>query len=112
MESPLPPPRLGDRNLFPHLEARAYPAHAAVSPASLAVQQAVNAAATDYMHPGVGAFLEWDQQRTGLRRLIAELINADEDDVALTAGTTRGIIDLARSIPWQPRERIVCVRSD
>lgn len=111
-DAPLPAPQLGDRSLFPHLEARAYLAHAAISPASLAVERAVAALLADYARRGVRAFLTWDDQRQRLRENLTRLINAEPHSVALTPGTTRGISDLALSIPWRRGDRIACLRGE
>ena len=106
------PPRLGDRSLFPDLEARAYLAHAAISPASLPVRDAVRKLVDDYARRGVRAFPAWEARRAHLRVLLARLLNADASEIALTPGTTRGITDLALSIPWQRGDRILCMRGE
>jgi selenocysteine lyase/cysteine desulfurase len=98
---------LGDRSLFPDLEAVAYCNHAAVSPPSLPVVQAVHAILADYARQGMGAFFPWHLRREGLRERCARLIGADAADIALTAGTTRGISDIALSLPWRAGQRIV-----
>jgi selenocysteine lyase/cysteine desulfurase len=112
VNSPLPQPRLGDRSLFPSLEAHAYLAHAAISPASLAVRRAVTELANDYERRGVRAFPTWNDQRAQLRTRLGQLINAHAEDIALTAGTTRGISDLALCFPWRRGDRIVCFRGE
>jgi cysteine desulfurase / selenocysteine lyase len=110
--SELPAPSLGDRSLFPDLEARAYLAHAAISPVSAPVRRVVTEIAADYARRGVHAFRTCDEQRARLRAQLGRLIHANPDDIALTAGTTRGISDLALAIPWRRKDRIVCLRGE
>jgi cysteine desulfurase/selenocysteine lyase len=98
---------LGDRSQFPELKAIAYCNHAAVSPLSKPVVQAVHDIVADYAREGLGAFFPWHLRREGLRERCARLIGADADEIALSAGTTRGISDIALSLPWRAGQRIV-----
>ena len=98
---------LGDRSLFPTLKAVAYCNHAAVSPVSQRVEAAVQRALTDYAREGMGAFFAWRAQRERLRERCASLIGAAAADMALMPSTTRGISDIALSLPWRAGERVV-----
>ena len=49
-----PQPRLGSRELFPDLEARAYLNHAAMSPPSVAVRDAMVGFVDDHARKGLG----------------------------------------------------------
>jgi selenocysteine lyase/cysteine desulfurase len=100
-------PRLGDRTLFPLLEARAYLNHAGVSPPSDPVRRAVAGAIDDVARLGgaaVGVALE---RRAQLRARIAELLGAAPADVALTSNTTTGIQAVALDFPWRRGDRVV-----
>lgn len=99
--------RLGDRSLFPDLEPIAYCNHAAISAPSRPVQRAVERALADYGRQGMGAFFAWQAQRERLRGLLADLIGAAAADIALVPSTTRGISDIALSLPWRPGDRVV-----
>ena len=55
--------RLGDRSLFPDLEPFAYLNHAAISPPSMPVRDAVRGWLDDYARRGVTAFATWQAQR-------------------------------------------------
>ncbi|MBN2193380.1 MAG: aminotransferase class V-fold PLP-dependent enzyme [Polyangiaceae bacterium] len=105
-------PRLGDRALFPELEARAYLAHAAISPVSVVVQAAIVELLTDYARRGVFAFGAWAEQRFELRQSFACLLGVEPSAIALTPGTTRGISDVALAIPWRSGDRILCFRGE
>lgn len=103
---------LGDRSLYPRLQARAYLAYAATAPVSSAVQAAVNRVLDSYAERGNVAFLEWLERREQLRGQLGALINAPATDIAFTSGTTRGISDLALSLPWQRGQRIALFEAE
>jgi len=105
-------PHLGDRSLFPDLEARAYLGHAAISPASRPVQEAVAAVAASYARRGVGALEEWLPVRQRLRQGLAGLIGAQPEDLALLGNTTQGVLDVALCFPWQAGDRILCFQGE
>ena len=63
---------MGSRDLFPELGFDAYLAHAAISPASLAVSAALAATAASVAELGVGSFPVWMEQRERLRKSAAE----------------------------------------
>jgi cysteine desulfurase/selenocysteine lyase len=102
-----PPIALGDRSLFPDLQARAYLAYAATGPVSSLVKAAVNRVLDSYAQRGNVAFFDWLEQRERLRAKLAGLIGASPTDIALSSGTTRGITDLALCFPWQAGQRLV-----
>jgi len=99
--------RLGDRSLFPDLAARAYVNHAAISPPSVAVRDAVNAVLSDYSERGVGAVGTWLAQRARLRESLAGLIGASKDEIALVPNTTLGVTDIALCFPWRQGDRVL-----
>lgn len=106
-QSPQIQARLGDRSLFPHLEARAYLNHGGISPASVAVQRAVNEVLDDYARHGANAYLNWYEQRRRLKGKLARLIGVAAEDLALTPNTTQGIINIALCFPWAPSDRVI-----
>jgi selenocysteine lyase/cysteine desulfurase len=100
--------RLGDRTLFPELEARAYLNHSGIAAPSVPVKLAVEALMSDYARQGYAAYLPWRDQRERLRSKIAFLVSAgSSDDIAFVQSTTRGVSDIALCIPWKPKDRIV-----
>ena len=98
---------LGDRSLYPDLQAKAYLAYAATGPVSSLVKAAVNQVLDGYAERGNVAFFDWIEQRERLREKLGRLIGADAGDIALSSGTTRGITDLALCLPWNRGERVV-----
>lgn len=108
----VPVPRLGRRDLFPRLQARAYLSHAAISPPSLLVERAVQEALSDYAALGVGAFPLWAERREQLRGALARLLQVDPSLVAVTPGTTHSITQLAFGLPWRRGERVVLFQGE
>lgn len=100
-------PKLGDRSLFPTLEARAYLNHAAVSPLSAPVRAAAIAALDDLARLGTGAIGPWMHRREALRGEVAAFLGVDPAGVGFPPGTTRGIVDLALAIDWRPGDRLL-----
>jgi cysteine desulfurase/selenocysteine lyase len=104
---------LGDRALFPDLEAFAYLAHAAVSPLSSEVRRAVIVAAESSARRGVDIYPAWRAQRERLRARIARLIGArSPSEIAFVANTTTSVIDVALCLPWRRGDRVLCLRGE
>jgi cysteine desulfurase/selenocysteine lyase len=81
--------------------------HAAVAPLSARARQALLDWA-DYMTVNGGVRLHgWTQRIEEVRRLAAELLNADPLDVAFLKNTSEGIGIVAEGFPWQPGDNVV-----
>lgn len=103
---------LGDRSLFPNLQARAYLNHAAISAPSLAVSEQTSAFLDDYSKGGVQGFLRWLPQKARLKEKLAMLIGAQPEDLAFVANTTTGVSDIALSFPWKHGDTILYYEGD
>ena len=99
--------RLGDRSLFPDLQAVVYANHAAISPPSLPVRAAVVDALDGYARHGLAAYFHELERRERVRGLLARLVGAEPTDVALVANTSTGIVDIALCLPWRTGDRVV-----
>lgn len=99
--------RLGNRQLFPSLEAKAYVNHAAVSPPSQVVVTAVNKVLSDYSRWGLEAVFPWVDQREELRRDLSFLINCQPQEIAFIANTTTGMIHIANCLQWNAGDKIL-----
>lgn len=104
--------RLGSRELFPELVARAYVNHAAISPPSSVVRARVHEAVEDYARLGVSAFPRWEERRQQLRGDLAQLIGADAREIAFIPNTSMGLSHIALCFPWAAKDRIILFRGD
>ncbi len=110
---PYPAARLGERQLFPLLSAKAYLNHAALSPPSKPVVDAVTRCLNDYAARGVAAAIDYRNALDGLRASVAALMGAQHGhSVAFIQSTSSGIVGLARSIPLRAGDRIVCFEGE
>lgn len=100
-------PKLGDRSLFPDLEARAYLAHAAISPLSRPVCERIAEVARDYARGGMAGFVRWAPRLKEVRSAFARMIGATPNEIAFLANTTQGVIDIAFGLPWRTGERVL-----
>ncbi len=103
----LPPPQLGNRSLFPDLEAHAYLNHSAISPPSSIIRRTLTNCADIYARVGVDGFMIFSEQRERMRLAIATLIGASSAEIALTSGTSAGIMSIALCFPWKSGDRVV-----
>jgi cysteine desulfurase / selenocysteine lyase len=100
-------PALGDRAMFPSLTARAYLAHAAISPPSVTVERAIFTGLTAYASKGALAFGSAVEQRNRLRANLAKLLGAELDGVALIPNTSAGVTCIALGLPWRRGDRVL-----
>ncbi len=54
---------------------------------------------------------EWEAQLGSVRKMLATLISADEDEIALTPNTTTGLHIALTSIPWEEGDNLILPRS-
>lgn len=104
--------RLGQRSLFPRLQARAYLNHAGISAPSLAVSEAARAVFEDYERRGFAAYVTWLAQRNRLKEKLGKLIGASPGDIALEQNTTRGVNDIALCFPWKKGDRVIVLAGE
>lgn len=82
--------------------------HAAVSPWPLRTKKAVELFASQNCNTGSYHYLDWLQNEKQLRKNLAKLINADNDnDIALVKNTSEGLSMVAFGYPWQTGENVV-----
>ena len=104
---PFTEPRLGDRSLFPALEARAYLAHAAVSPPSTAVCAAVSRCLEVYSRSGIRGAIEELSHKSEVRARAAELLGCSARQVGFVQSTSSGATLIAHSIRFRKGERVL-----
>ncbi|MCA9246227.1 MAG: aminotransferase class V-fold PLP-dependent enzyme [Planctomycetales bacterium] len=77
-------------------------------PTRAALAEFIQQAAAD----GVTAWPTWNRRLNHVRRLGAELLRADVDEVALIRNTTEGISLVAEGFPWQPGDNVVTLADE
>ncbi len=100
-------PRIGDRSLFPDIEARVYANHAAISPFSSPVREAIAEVAGRYGRDGVGNFPHYMRQREDLRARLGQWVGGAAEDIAFVPNTTAGVIAVAQSLRWRAGDRVI-----
>src|SRR6187402_1852985 len=105
-------PALGDRALFPELSVRAYLSHAAVSPASLWVQAAVERMLGLQARLGQGMFPEAELLRGRVRTKLGALLGTHAENVALASGTSHALSHLALGFPWRSGDGVVLFQGE
>ena len=85
----------------------AYFDHAAVAPLSRPAVDALREWADDVANNGDVNWPRWRKQVEDVRRLAAELLNADATEIALVRNTTEGITLVAEGLRWQPGDNVV-----
>ncbi len=102
-----PTAMLGDRSLFPALTPKAYLNHAAISPPSAPVQDAVTACLQHYTEAGMAAFSTYLDQREELRGALAGLVNVAADEIGFVPNTSWGVLFAAMCYPWEKGDGVV-----
>lgn len=103
---------LGSRQLFPRLRDDCYLGHAGVSPVSMLVEEAVQEYLGWLAEEGFGAVPAVLGRRAELRGQLGRLLGCSSEDVALTGGTTWGILTVAQNFGWKRGDRLGLVRGE
>jgi cysteine desulfurase/selenocysteine lyase len=82
--------------------------HAAVAPWPIQTARAVKAFAEENARQGSKDYELWLLREKGLRKRLAQLINAPStDEIALLKSTSEGLSLIAYGLPWKPGDNIV-----
>ncbi len=95
------------RENFPVTRDMVYVNHAAVSPYSTRVHEAIAGHAAESLERGGVDFESWLETRERLRRLVAQLIHATPDSIAFVKNTSEGLNHVASGLPWKSGDRII-----
>ncbi len=101
-------PRLGDRSLFPTLNAGVYANHAGMSPLSLPVATAIHGAVDTIAQQGGAAGWALLEARDGVRAALARLVGAGAHEIGFVPNTTTGVRAAAFGLPWGKGDVVVC----
>ena len=95
------------RSLFPHIDQYTYLNHASISPINLRAKSAIQ----DFLELRHGKNIEfWPDamdRKLHFLKLIARLINADADNIALVPSTSGGLNILSLGLNWQKGDHIL-----
>lgn len=92
---------------FPVTRKWAFFDHAAVAPLPDTAAHAMAEYAQDLVENGIQSIGKYARRVAEVRRLAAQLLHAEPDDVAFVANTTHGIGLIAEGFRWQPGDNVV-----
>jgi cysteine desulfurase / selenocysteine lyase len=95
------------RRDFPITEKYANLDNASLSPLPLPVVQAVERMLQERAEHGVRAFWDWIAVANETKALLAALIHAEPEEIALTQNTSEGINIVANMLDWQKGDNVV-----
>lgn len=95
------------RSLFPITEKYIYVNHAAVSPLSTRVRDAMNALTDDVMRNGTANYDAWCQTYERTREAAARLVNAQPREIAFMRNTSDALSAVANGIDWREGDNVV-----
>lgn len=90
----------------------AYLNHAATAPISGPAAEAIAAWSQEAAEWGDTAWERWEQRASQVRRTVASLIGAGEDEVALVPNTTAGINLVSEGFPWREGDNVVTLANE
>jgi L-cysteine/cystine lyase len=98
------------RRFTPVVAATAYLNTGAAGPLLAPVAEAIQRAALDELLDGrmsPGGFAEFRQRLSSLRAGLADVVGAQDDEIAITHHTTEGVNIVVWGLPWQEGDRVV-----
>ncbi len=100
------------RSQFPVTESMVYMNHAAVSPLSRRVHDAMVGLLDEVHQRGA---VNWQQcvcAYDAARRSLAQLLNAESSEIALTKNTSEGVSTFANGLEWRRGDEIVSIEGE
>lgn len=100
------------RRYFPITKSDIYLNHAAVSPFSTLIKDAIVKYIDDRAWGRIDNFQYLIDERNKLKSNIAKLINGDPQNIAIVTNTSEGLNWLANSLSWQPGDHILLFENE
>jgi selenocysteine lyase/cysteine desulfurase len=100
------------RSQFPVTESSIYMNHAAVSPLSRRVRDAMVGLLDEVHKLGAENWRQWVEMYDAARRSLARLLNADPGEIAFTKNTSEGVSTFANGLEWQPGDEVVSIEGE
>ncbi len=95
------------RKYFPVTEKFIYFNHAAVAPMNLVTCVYLNKYLDDYLLNGSINYLKWLGVVSEVRQMVAEMINAASDNIAIIKNTTSGILLVANGLDFKEGDNVI-----
>jgi len=100
------------RPQFSVTESSIYMNHAAVSPLSRRVRDAMVGLLDELHQSGAENWERWVRTYDATRRSLAQLLNAEPGEIAFTKNTSEGVCTFANGLEWQPGDEIVSIEGE
>jgi selenocysteine lyase/cysteine desulfurase len=100
------------RPQFPVTESLVYMNHAAVSPLSRRVRDAMVGLLDEVHQRGAENWQQWVRAYDAARRSLAQLLNADQGEIALTKNTSEGVSTFANGLEWRTGDEVVSIEGE
>ena len=97
---------------FPVTESSIYMNHAAVSPISCRVRDAMAGLLDELQQRGAEKWEQWVRTYDAARRSLAQLLNAEPDEIAFTKNTSEGVCTFANGLDWRSGDEIVSIEGE
>ncbi len=95
------------RSLFPAAEKYVYLNSAAVAPMPTIAAEAVFSQLTDVSENGSANYADWIATKNRARGMIAEMLNAEAEQIAFMRNTSDGFASVANGLKWEKEDNIV-----
>jgi len=100
------------RSQFPVTESMIYMNHAAVSPLSRRVRDAMVGLLDEVHQRGAENWRQWVDNYDATRRCLAQLLNAEPGEIAFTKNTSEGVSTFANGLDWQQGDEVVSIAGE
>ncbi len=100
------------RSQFPVTGSLVYMNHAAVSPLSRRVRDAMVGLLDEVHQRGAENWQQWVRAYDSARHSLARLLNAESSEIALTKNTSEGVSTFANGLEWRPGDEIVSIEGE
>jgi selenocysteine lyase/cysteine desulfurase len=100
------------RSLFPVTEKNIFINHAAASPVSLRVFNAVTGFYSECVEQASRNYSSWMKRVEKTRSRVAHLINAETNEIAFTGNTSDGISAIAWGFKWKRNDAVIVAAPD
>lgn len=100
------------RSQFPVTGSLVYMNHAAVSPLSRRVRDAMVGLLNEVHQRGAENWQQWVRAYDSARHSLARLLNAESSEIALTKNTSEGVSTFANGLEWRPGDEIVSIEGE